>query len=279
MEKRGKVLMLIFILGIVLILSPLVSADFGPKPTIDTDVTYGGNKISDTSLPGITLECIKELEEYSPGGRSLISQLNINEFDSSKNCYWKPSHSIGGQDCMDSKCQFWYYSPPSEFKLAVFIPSLNKVFISNEVSRTNFNSNYKLELSSDGSAKIYETTSFFETDKISSFIKALIITLILEILVAYIFLSILKIRKKLLISVLIGNLISLPIVWFIFPIIGNIILVVLLSEIFAFVFEAFFIYYLNKKDISLGKSFILSLIMNLVSFIVGGIIFIFITFL
>ena len=265
----------IILLLIAFVLLPLVSADLGPKPTVDIDVTYIGNKVSDNSFNAKMLGCNQD-ERLNPE-RDLIPQLNISEYDSSKSCYWKPAYLAWGGDCKDSKCHFGYF-PPQEFKLAVYVPSLNKVFISNEVSRTNFNSNYKLELNSDGSANIYETTPLLKKDKISSFIKALIITLILELIVALIFLSIAKIRKKLLISVLIANIISLPLVWFIFPLIGNIILVILLAEIFAFVFEAYFIYSLNKKDITLKKSFILSLLMNLASLIIGGFIFYFISF-
>lgn len=270
---KNKSLFSILLL-IAFILLPLISADLGPKPTVDIDVSYMGTMISDNAFNAKMLVCNQD-ERLNPS-RDLIHQLNISEYDSNKSCYWEPAYFAWGGDCKDSKCNFGYF-PPQKFKLAVYVPSLNKVFISNEISRNNFNSNYKLELNSDGSANIYETTPFLKKDKISSFIKTLIITLFLELVVALIFLSIAKIRKKLLLSVLLVNVISLPIVWFIFPFIGNIILVILLAEIFAFVFEAYFIYYLNKKDISLKKSFILSLLMNLASLIIGGFIFYFIS--
>jgi hypothetical protein len=51
-----------------------------------------------------------------------------------------------------------------------------------------------------------------------------------------------------------------------------------LSEIFAIVFEAYFIYYLNKQAITLKKSFVLSTIMNLASLIIGGFIFLVLSF-
>jgi hypothetical protein len=268
---KNKFTFLIFILLIFSILPNFVSADSGPKPTVDIDVLYNGNKISDASFSAQMLGCADQ-DKYYHNPRNLIPQLNISEYDSVNNCYWLPAFLAWGGDCRDSKCHF-SYMPPKEFKLAVYIPSLDKVFISNEISRTNFNSNYEVILDSNGSAKISETTPFVRKDNVISFIKALIITLIIELLVALIYVSRTKLPKKILISVLIGSFITLPIVWFIFPLIKIIPLVILLSEIFAIVFEAYFIYYLNKQTITLKKSFVLSIIINLASLIIGGFIY------
>jgi hypothetical protein len=272
---KNKSTFLIFALLIFSILLNFVSADSGPKPSVDIDVLYNRNKISDASFSAKMLDCINEDRKYLP--KDLIPQLNISEYDSTNNCYWTPAFLAWGGDCRDSKCHFGYM-PPSEFKLAVYIPSLDKVFISNKISRTNFNSNYEAILNSDGSAKISETTPLVRKDNVSSFIKALIITLIIELLVALVYVSRTKLSKKILISVLVGSLITLPIVWFIFPLIKIIPLVILLSEIFAIVFEAYFIYYLNKQAITLKKSFVLSTIMNLASLIIGGFIFLVLSF-
>lgn len=247
-----------------------VSADIGPKPSVNIDVLYNGNKISDASFSAKMLDCVDEDIGYREAG--LISQLNISEYDSVNNCYWIPAYLAWGGDCRDSKCYFGYF-PPSEFKFAVYVPSLDKVFITNEISRTSFDSSYEATLNSDGSANIYETTSLVKKYDISLFIKALIITLIIELLVALIYLSRTKLPKKILISVLVGSLITLPIVWFIFPMIKIISLVILLSGIFAIVFEAYFIHYLNKQAITLKKSFVLSIMINLASLIIGGFIF------
>ena len=161
--------------------------------------------------------------------------------------------------------------PPSEFKLAVFIPSLNKVFVTNEISRTNFNSHYRAQLSSDGYAKISETTPILSSDKISSFVKAFLITIILELLVSLIFVSVRKLPKKVLAYVLLANIISLPIVWFLFPLIKlSIPTIIVISEIFAVLFESYFIYFLGKPILSLKQSFVLSILNNLVSLFVGG---------
>jgi len=250
------------------ILPGFVYADLGPKPTVDIDIYYNGNKVPDIIFNAMMLVCQKGNVGYE-GIQRQIPQLNISEYDPANDCYWRPAFLAWGGDCKDSKCHFGY-SPPSEFRLAVYIPSLDRVFITNEISRKNFNSNYKAELRSDGSAEISETTPFVKKDAVSLFIRALIITLIIELLVAFIYLSIARLPKKILLGVLIANLISLPIVWFIFPVMGIIWLVIVLSELFAVVFEAYFVHYINKEIITLKKSFVLSIMINITSLVVGG---------
>ena len=105
------------------------------------------------------------------------------------------------------------------------------------------------------------------------FVGALGLTLIIESMVTLAFLFITKISPKVLTSVIIANLISLPIVWFVFPPTSNDLLVIFLAELFAVVFEGYFIHFFNKKTISLKKSFALSILMNLASFFIGEFIF------
>ena len=92
---------------------------------------------------------------------------------------------------------------------------------------------------------------------------ALIATSVIELITAYIFLSISKLQKrKILISVFLGSLITLPLVWFVFS-------STLSGEIFAVVFEALFIYLVNKDIFSIKKSIILAIVINLASFLIG----------
>ena len=66
--------------------------------------------------------------------------------------------------------------------------------------------------------------------------------------------------------------------WFVFPLIGiNFLVILILMELFAVVFEACFIYLLNKKVISLKMSFVLSVFMNVIS-VMGGVMIMLIAF-
>lgn len=213
------------------------------------------------------------------GDDKLCEKLIQKIPDNSRGCYWAIAPFAWGGNCQNSNCHFNYFLPSElEFRLAVYLPSQDKVYLSAEVTRENFRSAFEANLLSDGTISIQETTPFIQSNSarnIKTFLLALILTLILEIIVALIFLSVTKISKKVLISILIANIISLPIVWFVFPLLKIIPLAILLGEIFAFVFESYFIHLLNKDIISLKKSFVLSILMNLASLVIGGFIFLF----
>lgn len=275
MKKFFSLLVVIF--ALVAFLPKSASADLGPKPSVDIDVVYNQQNISDPSFNAKMLSCGPQnvVQNEPKSEESLVPQLNINEYDSSKDCYWYPSWFAWGGQCSNSSCNF-SYMPPREFKLAVFIPSINKVFITNEISRTNFNSRYKVELFSDGSSKISETTSILPSDKISSFVRAFLVTIILELLVSLIYISMCKLPKKILAYILLANIISLPIVWFIFPLVRlPSLAIIVMSEVFAILFETYFVYFLNKQVISFKQSLTLNILTNFVSLIIGGFVYMF----
>jgi len=270
--------LLIIAAALIIFLPKITSADLGPKPTVNIDVFYNQQVVPDPNFSAKMLECISQADFTSREDRDslkdLIPQFKINKYDSAKNCYWYPAEFAWGGKCNNSKCTFGYM-PPSDFKLTVYVPSLDRVFVTNEISRTNFNSHYKVDLLSDGSAKIIETTPTLQQDQILSFIKAFIITIILELLVSLIFVVITKIPKKILVYVLLANMITLPIVWFLFPLFQlSIVAIIIISEIFAILFEMLFIYFISNRAISLKKSILLTILNNLISLFLGAFILI-----
>lgn len=124
---------------IVFSLPNQVIGDVGPKTSVTVDVFYNQQKITDPNLIAVILKCVPQnfvqkesnYEEYN-----LIPQLRINEYDVSKNCYWFPYRLASGL-CSNGSCLFGYMIP-TEFKLAIIVPSLNKVFTTHQISNTNF---------------------------------------------------------------------------------------------------------------------------------------------
>jgi len=196
--------------------------------------------------------------------------------DEEKGCYWAVAPMAWGGECENAHCRF-SYALPSKFKLAVYLPSEEEVYLSQEISRENFRSTFEADLISGGNINIVETTPFLKGDFVRNLIPfgfALFITLILELFVAYIFLLIIRFSKQVLIHVLIANVITLPIVWFVFPLLKiEFFMILILAEIFALAFEAYFLYWRNKGKLPLGKSFLLSILMNLASLFVGWFIY------
>ena len=293
---KKNLFLVAFTIGLAIFSPKNASADLGPKPSTNIEVFYNGQSMSSLVFNVRILSCVseaeaqRELEAWKTIGNTFIPQLQIETFDSSKNCYWHPEIGVWGDQygqCKNSICHFGpmeaeydtgsYSVSLKEFKFAVFVPSLNKTFITNSVSNRDFNSTYRAELFSDGSAKITNTTAIFSSDKTHSFLLAFFITIILELLVSLIFVSIKKLPKRILANVLLVNMITLPIVWFLFPLLGfSGVVVIILSEIFAFLFEAYFIYFLGKQFISFKQSAALSILNNSVSLFIGGFIYIFI---
>lgn len=111
-------------------------------------------------------------------------------------------------------------------------------------------------------------------DVFTPFFGAALITIIIECTFAFLIFLLLKTQKKkrLLFTVLSGNIITLPFVWFAFPLIESAPIAILLAECFAVLFEAWWIWIIGKKQFSFPKSLLLSIALNMVSVIVGEII-------
>jgi hypothetical protein len=109
----------------------------------------------------------------------------------------------------------------------------------------------------------------FSAIKLIFFIPALIIfTIFAEISVAIVYFRLTEVAGKWW-SVFGANLISIPVIWYIFPTYRSV-LAVALAEIFVVIFEACLIYLTNRKvEVSLRYAMTLSLLMNLASWGLG----------
>ena len=103
------------------------------------------------------------------------------------------------------------------------------------------------------------------------FTGAVFLTILVETIIAAIYIKIIKIQKSFLLLVVLANIISLPIVWFVFrQIINNDAVYWIVSEIFAVTFEAAFMFLFGRKyGIGIKHASILSLVMNTASFLSG----------
>ncbi|MFH2028504.1 MAG: hypothetical protein ABIJ08_05170 [Nanoarchaeota archaeon] len=282
---KNKLAFLFILLLSVSILSDIVIADAIP-PWAQISLNIDGKGVFDEqlSIEFLTCENADFQSSVSSGPRSSKIDLNLSIYDPEKGCYWK--RYSGTINCGKERCELYEDVPYiKEFKMAIYFPSISKVFITEILQARTGKNEYSVDLSSDsegyesGSITIVEDVEINNnhSDKLgilSFFIWALVITLILELLVAWIYLSITKMKNRLLLSVIYSNLISVPIVWslilFMAPVLIGIFSMIIFAEIFAFVFEAYFIYWMNKKCLNLKQSFILSFIMNIVSFLLGG---------
>jgi hypothetical protein len=273
--KKLKNKLSFVILGIFLFLYAIsiISADTGPhsSATLYFKVSYYNNSIAENF-------------NYS---NSIVGEI----FNASLLACRETGCKVDNYAlCTNAVCEFNYYRierVPSQMKLLVNIHGENFTSYIINFSWTKPALYYDVNINPDKSMMVSpslkeENTS---TSLWVSFILALALTIIIEIIVLIIFLKKWKIKDKKwknpIITLIIANIITVPLVWILFfslvTIFTNILSIagiffaLLIVEVFAFVFEAYFIYWLNKKIINLRNSFILSLAMNLASFIVGGI--------
>lgn len=211
--------------------------------------------------------------------------------------------------CKQGECSFHYYRierVPSKMELQIHLkdktftsgafsfsekkPLLKYYYdvnINPDESVTITNGNEKIEQNDENWA-INDDNAPIQQNNYSQglrvFAYALALTIVIELAVLILFLRRWKVKKwkKPVLSLVLANIVSVPLVWAIcigiaavlitiFQLL-SIVIAVIIAEAFAVVFEAYFIHWLNKKIIPLKKSFILSLVMNFVSFAIGGII-------
>ena len=99
---------------------------------------------------------------------------------------------------------------------------------------------------------------------------ALILTLLIELPIAAIYLAIRKIRWRVLVWLILANILTVPAVWILFPLLGFAPIVNLaLGEIFAVAFEAWLIRLTNRLSISAREAILLSLVINVPSYLIG----------
>ena len=107
----------------------------------------------------------------------------------------------------------------------------------------------------------------------SHFLSALLFTVVIETLVVFLLCLLLKKDFRILIVSVLGNICTLPYVWFVFPVMfwysSN--LIVVSGELTAFLFEAILYKFLGK--LSWKMAFFFSFVANLASFVLGKFLF------
>ncbi|MDD5145697.1 MAG: hypothetical protein PHF44_02555 [Candidatus Pacebacteria bacterium] len=269
---RNKIIFIL--LALVLFLPRCILADAPPPPPFLVNFTYEGQKIADEKFYAVILECDEGKNQIAVP----IPQLNINQPNLDGNCNWLPYLLPYNSICESSQCNFrWILG---SFKIAVYIPSLDKTFVSDAITReylghygSKTQTVYDVNISKDDSVVVIENNnnggnSIFAEEFLLPILAAFLLTFISEAVVLLIFVLVKKLPKITFLALLIGNLLSVPFVWFvniklIFP------YLLLITEIVAIVFEAWLLKIFGKKMLSWKLVLLISFLMNAGSFFVG----------
>lgn len=266
---------LLFVLTLMALLG-ISCADAALPPT-KFHVTYNGNEVKDNTFYAAVLECyssdvLSSAENYT---QLQHPSLLIKEYNASGNCTWYPE--IPGMEisCSNSICEF--YPRSNVFRFAVYIPSINRTFVSG-VEGAGFG-DFLFNISSSGGVQVSQTPkpsitiNQLQASDVAVLALSFILTVAVELAASYIYLRLRKLSYGVLWSVLLANIISVPLFWLFLWVVGSsefmICLLVFAGEFAVFVVEALIIFLLNRRRISIADAFLMSFINNVASFLAG----------
>jgi len=294
--KRTLLIFVILIIG-----ASLVFADLGPKPSVQINLSYEGQSLQETPTALMLGGCGNDKNEQLnliDFENALQEQLNMVSSDSGKtnhfsswlqdnhfkSAYFDGTRSwcvaiLAWQSGASPTGLRFGYMPPTDFRLLLYAPDLDKWFLSGEVTRTQFDSVFTADLKNDGTIALQETIPVLNVFNPNSagfrnFWIAFVVTIILELITCAFIIKVKKMRRAVG-SVLLANIISIPIVWFVLPAVLSstgigVLAIILVYEIFAVLFEAAIIWGINKEEISSKRALLISIAINLVSFFIGN---------
>jgi hypothetical protein len=230
-----------FTIALLLLPTAVVHADIGPKPTMEFTFEYEIEPVSIVS--GQLIQC--DDEACTTGDP--LEQVGPQEF------------SCGEQSCYSMAYGYSDYNK-------LVITFTDKVRESNVFTKRASEATFKVTVS-ESALLVEEVGSGIGNLGCCSGLGA---TIAIEIVVAIIYLAAFHLPRTALGCVPVSSILTLPVVWFVFPNLGlSNGWAIGLAEGFAVLFEAGFIYLVLRKTIPLKHAAALSLAMNGISFLVG----------
>lgn len=228
-------------------------ADMGPKPQMTFGIRYEG----DYAARFVRLVQL----EYATADA-------VTPQDSLHDANHRGPEGLRCQTPEDCRSLAYGYEP---YHRLMFVFTDDTLY--SEVFRKSaFHSAYEVTVSKNGVA-VHDVTPWYvrEGDPYA-FIRALVVTVVVELLALLLVLFIFKYPHKgrFLLAVLLANLISLPIFWFGIMGVLNSTAGWFVGEAFVLVFESLFVWYFMKKPSSFGRMFLLLFFLNFLSMLAGG---------
>lgn len=244
LQKSNLTRALILVMMAMLLWLPVTTAqaDIGPKPSMSFEFDYKIDKVA--ILEGKLMEC-----------------------DDEECMNWTALEELGPQHftCEEYTCDSLAYGYSDYHKLVINFKDQERE--SNIFTKKSFSAKYKVTVYST-ELKVEEVGGFSRLNLPCTASGGL--TLVLETLLASIYLAVFGLPKHLLGWVPIASLVTLPFVWFVFPQLGlSAGLTTGMSESFAVAAETLFLYFTSGRSLPFRHAAALSLIMNAASFGLG----------
>lgn len=198
--------------------APAAAADIGPKPSVDVTVGLNGAPVPEEPFYAQMLTCQAPDAQMTPrcgfDGAACDKFLTLAEPEPAAACTWRLHGlpTVWGGECVDSQCHFTYFLP-TEFRLAVYLPGLDQLFVSNAVTRDTLYAAYRLELAENGSARLVENTPLLLRPHVRGVLLGIMFSLGIELAVGYVFVRLTRSPPRALWGVVIGNLLTVPLLY------------------------------------------------------------------
>ncbi|MHB1355688.1 MAG: hypothetical protein ACYCZF_06895 [Anaerolineae bacterium] len=272
--RRGMLRALGVLLLVSLLLPSVCLADMGPKPSMTVRLLRSGQPFSAVGIQLRLLACQEGASEpWNPD--QALPALNRVDLTDPSGCTWQiPSYPVFSS-YTEGTASFSYMLP-DRFRVAVYDPAADRLWLSNAADRQGMHTSFQLDLRDDGTAVLVsqQQNILQKSWDIGRMLAALLISLVLELalVVGYVLWQRRRWQPYLLAG-LIGNIISLPLVWLLAGIaylLGGSatgLVAMAIGEVLAVFFEAL-LYCLICKE-RYGRMLLLSLAANVLSFAVG----------
>lgn len=258
---------------LIVILHMSALADMGPKPSVIIDfneinassyyVTLLSEQVSTGPYSALTSDN-ENHAQYQQGDDGYDIFLKFAQYEDVDGFYFLQFF----ENCSESNQFRWTYYPPETFKILLYFPE-NDMFISSEIyERYAFDSHF---IATIQDTSIVAEKSFQVTSALSSFVKRLFFTLLIEILIALLFQYKKRFQLTLIVFVNIATQIFLNVALRVGSQPGFLRYAILESIIF--VVEALlYVLYINKKTDEkqiVLKPIAYALVANIASFVFG----------
>ncbi|MCE5258711.1 MAG: hypothetical protein LLG44_06555 [Chloroflexi bacterium] len=270
--KRGITVAVALVLCLALPVTAL--ADAGPKPSMRINLLRAGQPVDGSAFEFRLLVCAADASTNADPQNTLPG-LELLDLSDPSGCTWQvPAYPIWFSNEVDAVSVNGYL--PATFRVAIYSQANDALWLSNSAEREGMYTSFTLNLLADGSALLepMQGNIFQKSWKIEAIIAALLLSLLLETALALGYaLWQKRPRRSFILTAVIGNIITLPIVWLLAgfgymfggPSAGLVLLAV--GEVCAVFLEAL-LYKLVAKE-RFGWALLLSLVANTVSYTVG----------
>lgn len=273
-KKRACIAVFVVVLLFVCFVPTVAFADFGPKECVKITFQNVGDEVF-----YCTLLSPKGYGPHWPwDGDEIYSDIPNNVFMAFVNYNDSDGYLFlqYGKQCNQTQTFTWGYYPPDTFKILLYYPETD-VFVTSEVYKSYaFSSYYVVDLSAVENGVLTATKNYNYFGEIAALLLRVIITVALELGVAWLF----RLRdKKTVLCLLITNCVTQVVLNVILNLFNyfygwlSMILVYFMAEFFVFAIEAL-TYSIAFKKVSqpfvpVWKSILYAFVANFVSFAVG----------